>query len=149
MFYTRTRNIIGYAQNVTSVKLLLRGLIWKLRLLVDFKATKLSSLAIFSSTIRLCREVILALWTSKWVSGVRVRVRLREVAAYGRLRIESFSRKIAIGPQGGVRLWELVSAYGSCPLAEFDCTSLLLKLLFSLLPLEGKMDLHQICSAQM
>ena len=89
-------------KNVIEVKLFLRSLIWKF--LVDFKASKLSQLGQFFSTVRL-RKVILALWTSKWVSA----------SANERLEMQSFRRGIA-----GTAVW--------CPLTRdvrqrrFDCT---------------------------
>ena len=46
-----------------------------------------------------------------------VRVRLREVAANGRLKMWTIPVEKLPGPQFDLRLWE-VSAYGRCLLAE-------------------------------
>ena len=54
------------------------------------------------------REVILALWTSKWV----IRVRIRKVSAYGELKFRILVEKLP-GPQFSVRLWEVSVSGGS------------------------------------
>ena len=66
------------------------------------------SSAVFSSTV-LLREVILALWTSKWVSA----------SAYERCPLMGRKKCRVLeklpGPKFGIHLWK-VSAYGRCPL---------------------------------
>ena len=74
---------------------------------MDFKASKLFQLGCFSSTVRLW-EVILALWTSKWVSA----------SAYDRWSfMEGKKCRVLVdklpGPQFGVRLREVPISGGS------------------------------------